>query len=121
MIKQITHWLFIGFFASVLLLTAPLAVAEDNEKAWTVNIRNAEIQDFIEKVADMTGKNFVVEPRVRARDGTVVFRHPLSAAEDYAVVFAVLQVHGYAAVPSRDVIIVVHKLHTHESDVATNA
>lgn len=107
MIKQITHWLFIGFFASVLLLTAPLAVAEDNEKAWTVNIRNAEIQAFIEKVADMTGKNFVVDPRVRARDVTVVSRHPLSAKEVYELFLAVLQVHGYAAVPSGDVIKIV--------------
>lgn len=107
MIKQITDWLFIGLLAACLLFVTPLAVADDDDKAWTVNIRNAEIQAFIEKVADMTGKNFVVDPRVRARDVTVVSRHPLTSQEVYELFLAVLQVHGYAAVPSGDVIKVV--------------
>jgi len=107
MIKQITHRLCINLLAIFLLAFASITMAEEDDKAWTVNIRNAEIQAFIEKVADMTGKNFVVDPRVRARDVTVVSRHPLTAQEVYELFLAVLQVHGYAAVPSGDVIKVV--------------
>lgn len=107
MIKPIIRWLCASLLAICLFATSSLVMAEDDDKAWTVNIRNAEIQAFIEKVADMTGKNFVVDPRVRARDVTVVSRHPLTSKEVYELFLAVLQVHGYAAVPSGDVIKVV--------------
>ncbi|HAM74737.1 MAG TPA: type II secretion system protein GspD, partial [Alcanivorax sp.] len=68
-------------------------------KNWTVNIRNADIQAFINQVAEMTGKNFVVDPRVRARDVTVISNQPLTSDEVYELFLSVLQVHGYAAVP----------------------
>src|SRR5690625_1907546 len=107
MIKQIPRWLLAVLVAACLISVSPTTWAQEDEKAWTVNIRNAEIQAFIEKVAEMTGKNFVVDPRVRARDVTVVSRHPLTAKEVYELFLAVLQVHGYAAVPSGDVIKIV--------------
>jgi len=72
-----------------------------------VNIRNADIQAFISQIAEMTGKNFVVDPRVRARDVTVVSTKALTAAEVYELFLSVLQVHGYAAVPSGDIIKIV--------------
>ena len=78
--------------------------ASDDGKSWTVNIRNADIQAFISQIADMTGKNFVVDPRVRARDVTVVSTKALSADEVYELFLSVLQVHGYAAVPAGDII-----------------
>jgi general secretion pathway protein D len=53
--------------AAALTAQAQVAASEDG-KSWTVNIRNADIQAFISQIADMTGKNFVVDPRVRARD-----------------------------------------------------
>ncbi|MCG8393650.1 MAG: type II secretion system secretin GspD [Pseudomonadales bacterium] len=77
--------------------------ASDDGKSWTVNIRNADIQAFISQIAEMTGKNFVVDPRVRARDVTVVSTKALTAGEVYELFLSVLQVHGYAAVPSGDI------------------
>ena len=85
---------------------APMKETGDG-KTWTVNIRNADIQAFINQVAEMTGKNFVVDPRVRARDVTVISNKPLTASEVYELFLAVLQVHGYAAVPSGEVIKIV--------------
>lgn len=76
-------------------------------KTWTVNIRNADIQAFISQVAEMTGKNFVIDPRVRARDVTVISNQPLTADEVYQLFLSVLQVHGYAAVPAGSVIKIV--------------
>ena len=92
--------------ATALTVQAQVATSEDG-KSWTVNIRNADIQAFISQIADMTGKNFVVDPRVRARDVTVVSTKALSAAEVYELFLSVLQVHGYAAVPSGDIIKIV--------------
>src|SRR5699024_3479157 len=53
------------------------------------------------------GKNFVVDPRVRARDVTVISREPLTGDEVYELFLSVLQVHGYAAVESGDVVKIV--------------
>jgi len=92
--------------AAAFSAQAEVAASEDG-KSWTVNIRNADIQAFISQIADMTGKNFVVDPRVRARDVTVVSTKALSAAEVYELFLSVLQVHGYAAVPSGDIIKIV--------------
>lgn len=93
---------------SVTVLSAEAQVtASDDGKSWTVNIRNADIQAFISQIAEMTGKNFVVDPRVRARDVTVVSTKALSANEVYELFLSVLQVHGYAAVPAGDIIKIV--------------
>ncbi|WP_372636120.1 type II secretion system secretin GspD [Alcanivorax jadensis] len=92
--------------AAALTAQAQVAASEDG-KSWTVNIRNADIQAFISQIAEMTGKNFVVDPRVRARDVTVVSTKALTAAEVYELFLSVLQVHGYAAVPSGDIIKIV--------------
>ncbi|WP_290537501.1 MULTISPECIES: type II secretion system secretin GspD [Alcanivorax] len=92
--------------AAALTGQAQVAASEDG-KSWTVNIRNADIQAFISQIAEMTGKNFVVDPRVRARDVTVVSTKALTAAEVYELFLSVLQVHGYAAVPSGDIIKIV--------------
>ena len=78
------------------------------EKTWTVNIRNADIQAFITQVAEMTGKNFVIDPRVRSRDVTVISKQALTSAEVYELFLSVLQVHGYAAVPAGDVVKIVN-------------
>ena len=99
---------------AVVVLSLPLSVhaqqqasveATGDGKTWTVNIRNADIQAFINQVAQMTGKNFVVDPRVRARDVTVISNQPLTADEVYELFLSVLQVHGYAAVPAGNGII----------------
>lgn len=89
--------------------TAPGAqVQKQAQDTWTVNIRNADIQAFITQVAQMTGKNFVVDPRVRSRDVTVISSHPLTSAEVYELFLSVLQVHGYAAVPAGNTIKIVN-------------
>ena len=83
------------------------SAAAEEDRTWTVNIRNADIQAFIGQVADMTGKNFVVDPRVRARDVTVISRQPLTSEEVYELFLSVLQVHGYAAVEAGEIIKIV--------------
>ncbi|CAN0525942.1 unnamed protein product, partial [Scytosiphon promiscuus] len=90
-------------------------------KNWTVNIRNADIQAFISQVAEMTGKNFVVDPRVRARDVTVISNKPLTSDEVYELFLSVLQVHGYAAVPSGGVIKIVTNTTAKQSNLPLTA
>lgn len=69
----------------------------------TLNLKDADIQSFIETVAEITGKNFVVDPRVKAKV-TVVSARPMDRAEIYQVFLSVLQVHGFATVEVGEVI-----------------
>lgn len=69
----------------------------------TLNLKDADIQSFIETVAEISGKNFVVDPRVNAKV-TVISARPMDRAEIYQVFLSVLQVHGFATVEVGEVI-----------------
>lgn len=72
---------------------------EAQEGSFTLNLKNADIHSLIQTVSRQTGRNFVVDPRVKARV-TVISSQPLSSDELYETFLSVLQVHGYAAVPA---------------------
>ncbi|HHQ41335.1 MAG TPA: type II secretion system protein GspD [Chromatiales bacterium] len=74
--------------------------------ALTLSFKDAEIGAVIETVAELTGKRFVVDPRVKGRV-TLVSGAPLPADALYQAFLAVLAVHGYAAVPSGEVVKIV--------------
>ena len=65
------------------------------------NLENADIRAVINQVADITGKNFIVDPDVRG-EVTVVSAKPLTTDEVYPVFLSILQVLGYAAIPAAD-------------------
>lgn len=72
----------------------------------TLNLKEADIRALISTVSRFTGKNFIVDPRVKAKV-TVVSSKTMSEKEVYEVFLSVLQVHGYAAVPVGNVIKIV--------------
>jgi len=78
--------------------------AEENRI--TLNLKDADIRALISTVSKFTGKNFVVDPRVKAKVA-VVSSKTMSEAEVYEVFLSVLQVHGYAAVPVGSIIKIV--------------
>ncbi len=78
--------------------------ADDN--TFTLNLKNTDIHSLISTVSKQTGKNFVVDPRVKAKV-TVISTDPVSADGLYEVFLSVLQVHGYSAVPAGDLIKIV--------------
>ncbi|WP_367154447.1 type II secretion system secretin GspD [Methylomonas sp. HYX-M1] len=80
------------------------AVAEPGE--FSLNFKDVDIKALIETVADATGKNFVVDPRVTGNI-TVMTSTPMRAAQVYDVFLSILKVHGYAAVPNGNVIKIV--------------
>ena len=49
-------------------------------QTWKINLRDADLTAFINEVADITGKNFAVDPRVRG-NVTVISNKPLNKAE----------------------------------------
>ncbi|MAS09116.1 type II secretion system secretin GspD [Salinisphaera sp.] len=70
--------------------------------AFTLNLKNADITTLIATVSEVTGRNFVVDPRVKG-DVTVLSTEPMTPAELYETFLSVLEVHGFAAVPSGEV------------------
>lgn len=69
----------------------------------TLNLKDADINALIGTVAEVTGKNFIVDPRVKGKV-TVISSRAMDAHEVYQVFLSILKVHGFAAVPSGSVI-----------------
>ncbi|HLA75560.1 MAG TPA: type II secretion system secretin GspD [Gammaproteobacteria bacterium] len=78
-----------------LLLVSPLAFAEPV----TLNFKDADIQAVISTVAEITGKNFIVDPRVNGKV-TIISSRPMDKDEIYQVFLSLLEVHGFATVPA---------------------
>ena len=86
----------------VMLLTAMPAWAGDI----TLNFKNADIRAFIDFVAGFSGKNFLVDNRVK---GTVNIVSPTAVdeIEAYNIFLSVLEINGFAAVDAGSVIKIV--------------
>ncbi|MCW8955559.1 MAG: type II secretion system protein GspD, partial [Gammaproteobacteria bacterium] len=88
------------------LITALLIQGQVWAEQITLNLKEADIRALISTVSKFTGKNFVVDPRVKSKV-TVVSAKTMSADELYEVFLSILQVHGYAAVPVGNIIKIV--------------
>ena len=95
--------------ASLLLLAMPLSpVAGNQGQTWTINLKDADLGEFITQVSRISGRNFVVDPRVKGRV-TVISSAALDADGVYELFQSVLRVHGFAAVPAGDVVRIVQQ------------
>jgi general secretion pathway protein D len=72
----------------------------------TPNYKDADLGQIIQAVSEVTGKNFIVDPRVNAKV-TMLSATPMSAAAFYEAFLSVLQVYGYAAVPAGKIIKII--------------
>jgi len=65
----------------------------------TPAFRDADLTQIIEAVSQITGKTFIVDPRVRAQV-TILSSTPMSPDAFYETFLSILQVHGFVAVPA---------------------
>lgn len=84
-------------------LLAGVSVIASAAEPVTLNLKDADILALVELVADATGRNFIVDPRVK---GTVnvISPRPLDKDALYQVFLSVLKVNGFVAVPSGDMV-----------------
>ncbi len=71
-----------------LLAAAPLVAmvsTASHAQTWKINLRDADLTAFINEVADITGKNFAVDPRVRG-NVTVISNKALNKNEVYDLI-----------------------------------
>lgn len=97
----------------MLLLTSHSALAE---KTWKINLKDADISALVSEMAEITGKNFVVDPRLKG-NVTVISTREMSASELYELFQSVLSINGFAAVPSGPVIKILPDTNARQSGV----
>src|SRR6202047_2382428 len=72
----------------------------------TPNYKDADLGQIIQAVSQVTGKKFIIAPRVNAKV-TMLSATAMSPAAFYEAFLAVLQVYGYVAVPAGKVIKII--------------
>ena len=75
----------------------------------TLNLKNADIREVVTQISAITGKSFIIDPRVKG-NVTVVSNTKMDRDTTYELFLSVLRVHGYAAVPSGNVIRIVQQV-----------
>jgi len=102
-----------------LLLVGPASAVAAQTGGTLLNFKDAELSSVIATVSQVTGKNFVVDPRVKGRV-TVISSRPIPPREVYQVFLSVLAVHGFAAVPGGGgVIRIVPSVNAKQSPIPT--
>ena len=89
--------------AALLMAFIAMPAAQAQEPTITPNYKDADLRQIIEAVSAITGKNFIIDPRVRAQV-TLLSSQPMSPDAFYAAFLSILEVHGYIAVPSGDLV-----------------
>ena len=105
-----------GIMLLMLLLNVSGAIADETA---TLNLNNADIRVLINTVSEVTGKNFIIDPRVKAKV-TVVSSKPMNKDELYEVFLSILDVHGFSAVPGEGIIKIVPDVNAKQGAVPTD-
>lgn len=93
------------FIAFISLLFSHLAIAVDEEKV-SLNFVNADIESVIKAIGQITGKNFLIDPRVK---GTVNITSAtaIPPAMAYQVLLSALRTQGFTAVEGNGLITIL--------------
>ncbi len=75
-----------------------------SQQVW--NLKNADIRAIIQTVSLITGKTFIIDPRVQGQV-TFISQHAMSVSELYNAFLSMLQVLNYSAVPNGSVVKIV--------------
>ena len=93
-------WATLALFCGTLFFS-PAGMCAQEEKV-SLNFVNADIEEVVKAVSQITGRNFLVDPRVK---GTVniVSSTPIQASLAYDILLSALRLQGFASVESAGV------------------
>lgn len=77
--------------------------SESGNETWQMATKGANIQEFVDQVAKITGKTFIVDPKLKGQV-TVISSTPLGKEGVYELFLSVLRLQNFTAVPSGNVI-----------------
>ncbi|MBW1746387.1 MAG: type II secretion system protein GspD, partial [Deltaproteobacteria bacterium] len=80
--------------------------ADESKQLVSIDFNNVDISVFIKFISELTGKNFVIDQRVRGAVN-IISPSKISIDEAYKVFESVLEVHGYSTVKSGKIIKIV--------------
>ena len=92
------------------------AQREPNDKTISMDFDQVDIKVFIKFISELTGKNFVIDDKVRGKV-TVLSPSKISVKEAYKVFESVLEVNGFTTVPAGKVIKVVPSVEARQKNV----
>ena len=105
------HWLQIAWVAAALLganaplslAAAPPAESSTSNETVTLNFVDADIEGVVKAMAQVTGKNFVIDPRVK---GTIniISAQPIAREDVYDVFLSALRLQGFTAVEDHNLV-----------------
>lgn len=95
----------------ISLVIAPLPVftgssqsfssTHQQDGSWTINLKDADIREFIDQVASITGQTFVIDPRVNGQV-SVISSTPLGVTEVYQLFLSVMATHEFTVLSQGD-------------------
>ncbi len=125
-VRQSYRW----FLGVVVVMTLGLTVTihaqqpgekgakPESNKTISMDFDQVDIKVFIKFMSELTGKNFVVDDKVRGKV-TVLSPTKISVEEAYRVFLSVLEVNGFTTVPAGKVIKVVPSVAARQKSVET--
>lgn len=87
-------------------VAANVARRSADPDAVTLNFVNADIEGVVKAVSEITGKNFVLDSRVKGTI-SIVSARPMSRTLVYEVFLSALRLQGYAAIDDRGIVKIV--------------
>lgn len=100
-----------------LCLILPFSLLTANAQV-TLNLKDADIQTLVASISEITGNNFIIDPRVKGRV-SLVSSKPMSEDEIYEVFLSILAVHGFAAIPGEKVTKIVPMANAKQDRIPT--
>ncbi len=99
--------------------TAPTGKTAGGQNRFvTIDFNDVDIDVFIKFISELTGKNFVVDNRVRGKV-TIISPTKISVDEAYRVFESVLEVNGFTTVPAGKVIKIIPSPEARSKDLET--
>ena len=86
----------LAMIAALFLLCMP-EIGNTQDPTITPNYRDADIRQIIEAVSEVTGRNFIVDPRITAKV-TMLSSTPMSPEAFYEAFLSILQVYGLSLI-----------------------
>ncbi len=89
-----------------------------NERYVSIDFNDVDISVFIKFISELTGKNFVIDNRVKGKV-TIISPSKISVDEAYRVFESVLEVYGFATVESGEVVKIISSPEARTKNIET--
>jgi general secretion pathway protein D len=83
-----------------------------------LNFRDADILQIVDLMSELTGKNFLVDDKVRGKV-TIIAPQPVTVDEAYQVFLSILEIQGFTIVPQGPIIKIIPTRDVKDSPIPT--